>query len=67
VIDEANGTRYIVRCNPTRREEIRATRESKITRLETFIAEKQKYYNTHYKAKAETMINNINKKISTTP
>jgi transposase len=64
VIDEANSTRYIVRCNPIRREEIRATRESKITRLETFIAEKQKYYNSHYKAQAETMINNIDKKIS---
>lgn len=64
VIDEANSTRYIVRCNPIRREEIRATRVSKITRLETFIEEKQKYYNTHYKAKAETMINNIDKKIS---
>ena len=64
VIDEASNTRYIVRCNPTRREEIRATRESKITRLKTLIEERQKYYNTHYQAKAETMINNIEKKIS---
>lgn len=64
VIDESNHTRYILRCNPTRKEEIRATRQSKITRLETFMQEKQKYYNIHYKAKAETMINNIDKKIS---
>jgi len=64
VIDEASNTRYIVRCNPTRREEIRATRESKITRLKALIEERQKYYNTHYRAKSEIMINNIDKKIS---
>ena len=64
VIDKANNIRYIVRCNPIRREEIRATRDSKVTRLKTLIEEKQEYYNTHYRAKSETMINNIDKKIS---
>ena len=64
VIDKANNIRYIVRCNPIRREEIRATRDSKVTRLKTIIEEKQEYYNTHYRAKSETMINNIDKKIS---
>jgi len=43
---------------------IRKNRESKIKRLEEFINEKQEYYNTHYRAKKETLINNINKKIS---
>ena len=42
--------------------EIRETRESKITRLEKFIEEKTNYYNTHYKAKKETLESNINKK-----
>ena len=64
VIDEASNTRYIVRCNPTRREEIRATRQSKIQRVEALIKEKTDYYNTHYRAKSETMISNIDKKIS---
>lgn len=64
VIDEANSTRYIVRCNPIRREEIRETRQSKITRLKALVEERQKYYNTHYKAKPETMISHIDKKIS---
>jgi transposase len=59
-----NDTRYIVRQNPIRRDEIRDTRESKITRLEQFINDKKEYYNTHYRAKKETLINNVDKKIS---
>ncbi len=59
-----NNIRYIVRQNPTRRDEIRETRESKIKRLEDFINTKKEYYNTHYRAKQETLMNNINKKIS---
>jgi len=61
---EENGVRYIVRQNPTRRDEIRETRQNKITRLKKFIEEKTDYYNTHYRAKQETLENNINKKIS---
>jgi len=59
-----NNTRYIVRQNPIRRDEIRATRDSKITRLEEFIKDKTTYYNTHYRAKLETLEKHINKKIS---
>ena len=59
-----NNIRYIVRQNPTRRDEIRETRESKIKRLEDFINTKKEYYNTHYRAKQETLTSNINKKIS---
>ena len=59
-----NDVRYIVRRNPARCDEIRETRESKITRLEEFIEVKTKYYNTHYRAKQETLENSINKKIS---
>jgi len=61
---EENGVRYILRQNPIRRDEIKETRESKITRLKKFIEEKTDYYNTHYRAKQETLENNINKKIS---
>lgn len=64
VVDEDKKIRYILRQNPVRRVEIRATRESKIKRLNEFIEEKSNYYNTHYRAKKETMINHINKKIS---
>ena len=63
-VDEAKGVRYILRQNPTRRDEIRETRASKIKRAEAFIQEKKEYYNTHYKAKKETMVANIDKKIA---
>ena len=59
-----NNIRYILRQNPLRRDEIRETRESKLTRLEKFVKEKTHYYNTHYKAKPETLQKNIDKKIS---
>jgi transposase len=64
VIDEERNIRYILRQNPVRRDEIRATRESKVIRLKAFVKEKVEYYNTHFKAKKETMINNIDKKLS---
>ena len=64
VVDEKKRVRYILRQNPVRRDEIRATRESKVIRLEAFVKEKVEYYNTHFKAKKETMINNIDKKLS---
>ncbi len=59
-----NNVRYIVRQNPIRRDEIRETRESKITRLKEFVDIKKEYYNTHYRAKQETVEKHINKKIS---
>ncbi len=64
VVDEEKSIRYILRQNPTRRDEIRQTRESKITRLEELIKTRVEYYNTHYRAKPETMIKHIDKKIS---
>ncbi len=59
-----NDKRYILRQNPLRRDEIRETRQSKIDRLQHFIEEKSDYYNTHYKAKTETLEKNISKKIA---
>lgn len=64
LIDEEKGVRYILRQNPTRRDEIRETRQSKITRLQEYINARVEYYNTHYKAKKETLCKDIDKKIS---
>jgi len=64
IIDEKECVRYILRQNPIRRDEIRATRESKIARLKKLIDEKVSYYNTHYRAKEKTLIKHIEKKIS---
>jgi len=64
VIDEQKGVRYILRQNPIRRDEIRKTRDSKIDRLQKLIDDKVDYYNTHYKAKEETLTKHINKKIA---
>lgn len=59
-----NETRYILRQNPIRRDEIRESREAKIERLKAFIQEKSVYYNTHYRAKTETLTKHIDQKIS---
>jgi transposase len=64
IVDENSNARYILRQNPTRRDEIRQTRDSKIKRLEEFIETKSDYYNTHYRAKQETLTTNIDKKIT---
>ena len=64
IIDEQKCVRYILRQNPIRRDEIQKTRESKIDRLKKLIDEKVTYYNTHYKAKEETLIKHIDKKIA---
>jgi transposase len=61
-----DDTRYILRLNPIRQKEIRDNRKRKIQSLKEFIKNKQKYYNTHYKAKKETLqkdINNFIKKL----
>jgi len=59
-----NETRYILKQNPTRRDEIREDREAKIERFKTFVQEKSKYYNSHYRAKKETLIKSIDQKLS---
>jgi len=64
VMDEQKGVRYILRQNPIRRDEIRKTRENKIDRLQKLCEDKVDYYNTHYKAKEETLTRHIDKKIA---
>ena len=58
-----DDTRYILRQNPIRRDEIREIRDSKIQRLQELIDEKVTYYNTHYRAKLTTLTKYIDKKI----
>ena len=61
-----DDTRYILRLNPIRQKEIRDNRERKIKKLKEFIENKQLYYNSHYKAKKETLqkeIDNFIKKL----
>jgi transposase len=60
-----NDTRYVLRQNPIRMQEIREIREAKLKRLREFIEERVAYYNTHYKAKKETLESNITKKLAT--
>jgi len=59
-----NDTRYILRQNPIRRDEIRKNRDNKIKTLKEYIKQKQDYYNSHYRAKKETLENYISNKIS---
>jgi len=61
-----DNTRYVLRLNPIRQKEIRSNREDKIKRLKEFVEDKKSYYNTHYKAKKETLkkdIDNFIKKL----
>lgn len=63
VIDEEKGVRYILRQNPKRRDEIRRDRDKRVESLKKYIESKSRYYNTHYRAKKETLEKNIAKKI----
>lgn len=59
-----NNTRYILRRNPLRAEEIRQNRADKEVYLKAYIEKRVTYYNTHYRAKKETLIKSIEKKLS---
>ena len=64
VIDEENALRYILRQNPTRREEIRKNTQERIEALKAYIGQRVEYYNTHYGAKKQTLQKDIDQKIS---
>ncbi len=55
-----NNTRYTLRWNPIGQEEIRNNREEKIKRLQEYLDEQKEYYNTHYRAKKETIEKRVN-------
>ena len=59
-----NDVRYILRQNPIRRDEIGANRDDKVRRFKELVDLKTEYYNTHYRAKKETLEKYIDKKIS---
>lgn len=63
VIDDVQDVRYILRCNPIRAKEIKENREGRIEALKTFVQTKSNYYNSHPKAKQETLIKHIDEKI----
>lgn len=62
VID--NNNRYILRLNPYRRDEIRATRQSKYDKLNVFLTEQNLYLQEHKKAKTETAYRKIYNKLN---
>ena len=64
------GIRYILRRNPVRAEEIRTNRMAKLASIETLVREKNDYLGEHAKARVETALRDVEKKMSklkTTP
>ena len=60
---EDNGIRYILRRNPVRVEEINESRMSKRNSVEKLLKKKNIYLREHPRAKVETAIKDVNKKI----
>ncbi|MCP4271962.1 MAG: IS1634 family transposase, partial [Gammaproteobacteria bacterium] len=60
---EDNGIRYILRRNPLRAEEINESRISKRSSVERVVNKKNKYLREHARAKVETAIKDVTKKI----
>jgi transposase len=60
---ENNGIRYILRRNPVRVEEINESRMTKRKSIETLLKKKNIYLCEHKRAKAETAIKDITKRI----
>jgi transposase len=58
-----DGIRYILRCNPVRKEEIAASRRSKMNSIEILLKKKASYLTDHPLAKVETATKDINEKI----
>jgi len=60
---EDNGVRYILRRNPVRVEEINESRMSKRKSVEKLVKKKCLYLREHKRAKVETAMKDVNKKI----
>jgi len=60
---EDDGVRYILRRNPIRVEEIKASRMSKLSSVERLVKKKNLYLGEHAGAKVETAIKDVSKKI----
>jgi transposase len=61
VFDEQEGLRYILRRNPHRAEEMKWTRESKLSKVKNKIACANTYLLEHPRAKVETQVKDIKK------
>jgi len=59
-----DNTRYILRRNPMRSEDLKINRQSKIDKVKLFVSELNIYLKEHKKAKIETAIKKLDTKIS---
>lgn len=55
-----DNTRYILRRNPSRAEEIQQTRDQKLEKLQKLISERNEYTKSHPKSKPETSLKKVN-------
>ena len=62
VTDTEENIRYILRRNPVREAEIKASRESKWAKLQKLVNEKNAYLKEHKKAKTETALEVVKQK-----
>ncbi len=58
-----NGVRYVLRCNPIRKEEIATNRELKFQAIKEFADKQTKYLSGHPRAKTTTALKKVNSKI----
>ena len=63
-IETDDKTRYILRKNPVRAEELKKNRQSKIDNIIAFISEQNEYLKLHKKAQPETALKKVNEKIA---
>ena len=61
--DKETARRYILKRNPIRAEEMQRLRQSKLSHLQTYVSEEIEYQNEHPKARWETRLKNVRKKI----
>lgn len=63
-VETEDKTRYILRKNPVRAEELKKNRQSKIGNIIAFISEQNEYLELHKKAQPETALKKVNEKIA---
>lgn len=60
---QEDGVRYVLRCNPIRREEIARNRESKFESIKEFADKRTKYLEDHPRASTAKALEKVNAKI----
>jgi transposase len=63
-IKTEDNTRYILRRNPTRAEDLKQNRQSKIEKVKAFVSEQNVYLKGHKKAQTQVALRKINTLIS---